>query len=141
MLSPRPTGRRDHATELAERQDIENPWTNALAQLDRVAERLHLHPALHAILRTCQRELTVRLPVLMDDGTLTVFEGYRVQHNLARGPAKGGVRYAPDVDLDEVRAMAMTMTWKCALVGVPFGGAKGGVACAPGACRSASWSG
>ena len=74
----------------------------------------------------------MRLPVLMDDETVTVFDGYRVQHNLARGPAKGGVRHAPDVDLDEVRAMAMTMTWKCALVGLPFGGAKGGVACAPG---------
>jgi glutamate dehydrogenase (NAD(P)+) len=103
----------------------------ALAQFDAAADRLGLDPTLRAILRTPWRELTVRFPVALDDGTTQVFTGYRVQHNVARGPAKGGLRYHPATDLDDVRALAMWMTWKCALVGVPFGGAKGGVTCDP----------
>jgi glutamate dehydrogenase (NAD(P)+) len=88
---------------------------------------LHLEPDLHALLRHPKRELTVNFPVKMDDGTLRMFTGYRVQHNVSLGPAKGGLRYHPEVDLDEVRALAMWMTWKCALVNLPFGGGKGGV--------------
>ncbi|HEX3245038.1 MAG TPA: Glu/Leu/Phe/Val dehydrogenase dimerization domain-containing protein, partial [Chloroflexota bacterium] len=108
-----------------------NPWQISLQQLDASARRLALIPALHQVMRTCQRELAVEVPVLRADGSTTVFPGYRIQHNTARGPAKGGIRFAPDVDDDEVRSLAMTMTWKCALVRLPFGGAKGGVACDP----------
>jgi glutamate dehydrogenase (NAD(P)+) len=86
---------------------------------------------MHEILKYPQRELTVHFPVKMENGTTNVFTGYRVQHNLARGPAKGGIRYSPLTDLDEVRALAMWMTWKCAIVDIPFGGAKGGVVCDP----------
>ena len=103
----------------------------ALTQFDAAAEHLELEPDLRAILRVPHREYTVRFPVAMDDGTVRVFSGYRVQHNVARGPAKGGLRYHPQTDLDDVRALAMWMTWKCALVDVPFGGAKGGVTCDP----------
>ena len=88
---------------------------------------LNLDPGLTEILATPKRELTVHFPVRMDDGTTRVFTGYRVQHNEARGPVKGGIRYSPIVDLDEVRALAMWMTWKCAVVNLPYGGAKGGV--------------
>lgn len=108
-----------------------NPWEMALRQLNESAARLKIDPAIHQRLSTCQRELTVHFPVRMDDGTVRIFTGYRVQHSLARGPAKGGLRYASTVSLDEVRALAMWMTWKCALVGLPFGGAKGGVVCDP----------
>src|SRR6476469_6434357 len=104
-----------------------NAWTMALTQLDGAARRLQIDPAIHARLANCQRELTVHFPVRMDDGTVRIFTGYRVQHSLARGPAKGGLRFSPAVSLDEVRALAMWMTWKCALVGLPYGGAKGGV--------------
>jgi glutamate dehydrogenase (NAD(P)+) len=103
----------------------------ALTQLDGAARRLQIDPAIHARLANCQRELTVHFPVRMDDGTVRIFTGYRVQHSLARGPAKGGLRFSPAVSLDEVRALAMWMTWKCALVGLPYGGAKGGVICDP----------
>lgn len=103
----------------------------ALTQFDAAADHLGLDQGIRAILRAPQRELTVRFPVRLDDGTVRVFKGYRVQHNVARGPAKGGLRYHPSTDLDEVRALAMWMTWKCALVNVPFGGAKGGVTCNP----------
>jgi glutamate dehydrogenase (NAD(P)+) len=103
----------------------------ALAQFDHVARLLDLDPNLRAVLRVPLRELTVNFPVEMDDGRIQVFTGYRVQHNLARGPAKGGIRYHPAVDLDEVRALAMWMTWKCAVVSLPYGGAKGGVVCDP----------
>ena len=106
---------------------------SALAQFDSAAEHLALDPELCAVLRVPQRELSVNFPVKMDDGSVRVFSGYRVQHNVARGPAKGGLRFHPQTDLDDVRALAMWMTWKCALVEVPFGGAKGGVACDPGA--------
>ncbi|MEW6225263.1 MAG: Glu/Leu/Phe/Val dehydrogenase [Chloroflexota bacterium] len=104
---------------------------SAQAQFDAAAEHLHLDPELREILRMPQREYSVRFPVKLDDGTTRVFSGYRVQHNVSRGPAKGGLRYHPETDLDDVRALAMWMTWKCALVNVPFGGAKGGVTCDP----------
>jgi glutamate dehydrogenase (NAD(P)+) len=103
----------------------------ALHQLDGAAARLRLDPAIHARLSVCQRELTLHFPVRMDDGTVRIFTGYRVQHSLARGPAKGGLRYSLGVSIDEVRALAMWMTWKCAVVGLPYGGAKGGVICDP----------
>lgn len=104
-----------------------DPLAAALAQLDAAAEALHLDAGMHQVLRSCKRELSVHFPVQMDDGSIRVFHGYRVQHNVARGPAKGGIRYHPNVSLDEVRALAMWMTWKCAVVNIPYGGAKGGV--------------
>lgn len=103
----------------------------ARAQFDAAADHLGLDPAVRAILATPWREMTVRFPVALDDGTTKVFTGFRVQHNVARGPAKGGLRYHPATDLDDVRALAMWMTWKCALLDVPFGGAKGGVTVDP----------
>ena len=106
-------------------------WDTTLQQLDEVAERIGLDPSIHRILRRPERELTVSIPVMMDDGRIEVFNGYRVQHSSARGPCKGGIRYHPSVDLDEVRALAALMTWKCAVVGIPYGGAKGGVECDP----------
>ena len=108
-----------------------SPLAAALEQFERAAEHMHLEPALREILRVPQREWTVRFPVDLDDGSTRVFTGYRVHHNVSRGPAKGGMRYFPSTDLDEVRALAMLMTWKSALMGLPFGGAKGGVACDP----------
>ena len=102
-------------------------YATALAQFDAVADRLHLEEGIRGMLRAPRRELTVNFPVHMDDGNVRVFTGYRIQHSLARGPAKGGIRYHPSVDLDEVRALAMWMTWKCAVVNIPYGGAKGGV--------------
>ena len=104
-----------------------NPWAVAQQQFDLAAERLDLDPGMRAVLREPRRELTVHFPVHMDDGSVRVFTGYRVQHNLGRGPAKGGIRYHQDVSLDEVKALAMWMTWKCAVVGIPYGGGKGGV--------------
>ncbi len=106
-------------------------WDTALAQLDDVAQRLHLDPGIHAILRQPERELTVSVPVMMDSGRIEVFTGYRIQHSSARGPCKGGFRYHPAVTLNEVKALAMLMTWKSAVVGIPYGGAKGGVRCEP----------
>ncbi|MCL4543735.1 MAG: Glu/Leu/Phe/Val dehydrogenase [Chloroflexi bacterium] len=103
----------------------------AVQQFNAVAERLGLDDGVAAILRQPHREFIVHFPVKMDDGSVQIFTGYRVQHNTVRGPAKGGIRYAPNVTLDEVRALAMWMTWKCAVVGIPFGGAKGGVSCDP----------
>jgi len=103
----------------------------ALAQLDEAAEKLNLDPGIHQRLRRPQRALVVSVPTLMDDGHLEVFTGYRVQHDSTLGPTKGGIRYHPDVTLDEVTALAMLMTWKCALMGLPYGGAKGGVCCNP----------
>ena len=103
----------------------------AVQQFDAVANRLGLDSGIAAILRQPKRELTVNFPVKMDNGTIHVYTGYRVQHNMIRGPAKGGIRFSPQVTLDEVRALAMWMTWKCAVVGIPFGGAKGGVCCDP----------
>ena len=104
-----------------------DPWATAQRQFDIAADRLDLDPALRAVLRECERELIVSVPVRMDDGSVKVFPGYRVQHNLGRGPSKGGLRYHQDVTLNEVRALAMWMTWKCAVVGIPYGGGKGGV--------------
>lgn len=108
-----------------------NPWEIALKQFDHAADKLRLDQGMRQILRVPRRQLTVSIPVRMDDGSYQVFEGYRVQHNLARGPAKGGIRYHPDVTLDEVKALAMWMSWKTAVVGIPYGGAKGGIVCNP----------
>ena len=108
-----------------------NIWAVAQEQFDNAAEQLDLDPGLRRVLRVPKRELTVNFPVTMDDGHVEVFTGYRVQHNLARGPAKGGIRYHQDVTLDEVRALAMWMTWKCAVVNIPYGGGKGGVVVDP----------
>lgn len=104
-----------------------NPLDTAIAQFESAAQRLNLDPGLRQVLATCKRELATNFPVQMDDGSIKVFTGYRVQHNLARGPAKGGIRYHPSVSLDEMRALAMWMTWKSAVVNIPYGGAKGGV--------------
>ncbi len=109
----------------------ENPFESMMSRFDRAAQLLDLDPDLYNVLRVPNRELKVYIPTRMDSGRIQVFEGYRVQHNFARGPAKGGIRYAPDVSLDEVRALAAWMTWKCAVVNVPFGGAKGGIICDP----------
>ena len=109
----------------------ENPFESMMSRFDRAATILNLDPDLYAVMRVPNRELKVYIPTRMDSGRIQVFEGYRVQHNFARGPAKGGIRYAPDVNIDEVRALAAWMTWKCAVVNVPFGGAKGGVVCDP----------
>ncbi len=108
-----------------------NPWEAQAARFDEAALRLNLDAGLTKVLRMPAREIIVHIPVSMDDGTVEVFTGYRVQHSVARGPGKGGIRYAPDVSLDEVRALASWMTWKCAVVNIPFGGAKGGVICNP----------
>ena len=115
MVTPQPT------------LEAPNVWAVAQQQFDVAAERLGLEDAMRAVLRVPKRELTVNFPVTKDDGSVEVFTGYRVHHNLARGPAKGGIRYHQDVTLDEVRALAMWMTWKCAVVNIPFGGGKGGV--------------
>ena len=109
----------------------ENPWHNAQRQFDQAAELINLDSGLRAVLREVKRQLIVSFPVKMDDGSVRVFEGYRVQHNMARGPAKGGIRYHQGVTLDEVKALAMWMTWKCAIAGLPFGGAKGGIVVDP----------
>jgi len=108
-----------------------DPWQVALEQFDIAADKLHLDPNMRGILRECQRELIVHFPVRMQDGVVKVFTGYRVQHNTSRGPGKGGIRYHPSVTLNEIKALAMWMTWKCAVVGIPYGGAKGGVICDP----------
>jgi glutamate dehydrogenase/leucine dehydrogenase len=108
-----------------------NAFETAVEQFDRAADLLELDPGLREILRRPKRQLIVSVPTKMDDGSIRVFEGYRVQHNIARGPAKGGIRYHPQVTLDEVKALASWMTWKCAVVNIPFGGGKGGVICDP----------
>ena len=108
-----------------------NPWLAAAARFDEAAAKLKLDDGMCKVLKSPAREITVNIPVQLDDGRLEVFTGYRVQHSIARGPGKGGIRFAPDVTLDEVRALASWMTWKCAVVNIPFGGAKGGVICDP----------
>jgi glutamate dehydrogenase (NAD(P)+) len=108
-----------------------NPWESAAHRFDEAAELLGLDDGMRKVLRQPAMELTVNFPVVLDDGRIEVFTGYRVQHSIARGPAKGGIRFAPDVSLDEVRALAAWMTWKCAVVNIPFGGGKGGVICEP----------
>ena len=112
--------------------DLEvNPWESASHRFDEAASKLGLDDGMRKVLRTPAMELTVNIPVALDDGRIEVFTGYRVQHSIARGPAKGGIRFAPDVSLDEVRALSAWMTWKCAVVNIPFGGGKGGVICDP----------
>jgi glutamate dehydrogenase (NAD(P)+) len=108
-----------------------NPYGFALLQFERAADKLGLNRGTREVLRNPKRQLTVSIPVKMDDGTIHVFEGFRVQHSIARGPSKGGIRYHPGVTLDEVKALAMWMTWKCAVVNIPFGGAKGGITVNP----------
>jgi glutamate dehydrogenase (NAD(P)+) len=108
-----------------------NPWEQQATRFNIAAEKLNLDEGLWRVLQQPNREIIVHIPVMMDSGQLEVFTGYRVQHSIARGPAKGGVRFAPDVTLDEVRALASWMTWKCAVVNIPFGGAKGGIICDP----------
>jgi len=108
-----------------------NPFEIAQKQFDTAADHLKLETWLRDVLRRPKRQLIVSIPTKMDDGSIKVFEGYRVQHNLARGPAKGGIRYHPSVTLDEVKALASWMTWKCATVNIPYGGGKGGVVCDP----------
>ncbi len=109
----------------------DSPWEIALRQYDRAADKLNLGPAVRDVLRQTKREVTVHFPVQLDDGSTRVFTGYRVWHNVTRGPAKGGIRFHPQADLDDMRALAMWMTWKCACVKIPYGGAKGGVTCDP----------
>jgi glutamate dehydrogenase (NAD(P)+) len=108
-----------------------NPWEAQSARFEFAARKLNLDPGLWKVLSSPAREIIVHFPVSMDDGHIEMFTGFRVQHSIARGPGKGGIRYAPDVTLDEVRALASWMTWKCAVVNIPFGGAKGGVICDP----------
>src|SRR4030067_2426427 len=108
-----------------------NPYEMALVQFDKAAAYLDLKAGIREMMRKPKRELTVNFPVKMDDHSVKIFTGYRIHHSTARGPSKGGIRYHPDVTLDEIRAQAMWMTWKCAVVNLPFGGAKGGVICQP----------
>jgi len=118
------------ATREAIKEDL-NPFEIAKQQFNIAADYLQLDPSLRQVLQSPKRQLIVSIPVKMDGGDVKVFEGYRVQHNIARGPAKGGIRYHPNVTLDEVKALASWMTWKCATVGIPYGGGKGGVICDP----------
>jgi glutamate dehydrogenase (NAD(P)+) len=108
-----------------------NPFEAQTTRFDFAAKKLNLEDGIWKILSQPAREITVHIPVSMDDGRIELFTGYRVQHSMARGPAKGGIRYSPDVTLDEIKALASWMTWKCAVVNIPFGGAKGGVICDP----------
>jgi glutamate dehydrogenase (NAD(P)+) len=117
-------------TTVSLEQEI-NPWEAQAARFDFAARKLNLEEGLWKLLRTPAREVIVHFPVTMDNGKIDMFTGFRVQHSIARGPGKGGIRYSPDVSLDEVRALASWMTWKCAVVNIPFGGAKGGVICDP----------
>lgn len=130
-IHPDPKKARPPLTEVPAPPPGESAWETALAQLDEVAELMGLAPGVHETLRNPKRALIVSVPFRMDDGSTRVYQGYRVHHNVTRGPAKGGIRYHPMVGLDEVKALAMWMTWKSAIVGIPFGGAKGGVAVDP----------
>ena len=112
-------------------QESLNPFEIAQKQFDTAAEKIGLDDGMREVLRNPKRQLIVSIPTLMDDGSVKVFEGFRVQHNIARGPAKGGIRYHPKVTIDEVKALAAWMTWKCATVNIPYGGGKGGVTCDP----------
>ncbi|HEX3157955.1 MAG TPA: Glu/Leu/Phe/Val dehydrogenase dimerization domain-containing protein, partial [Gemmatimonadaceae bacterium] len=109
----------------------ENPFEAMMARVDRAAHLLDLEPGIYKVLSHAEKEITVSVPVLMDNGEVEVFTGHRVLHNTLRGPGKGGIRFDLNVTLDEVRALAAWMTWKCAVVNIPFGGAKGGVICDP----------
>src|SRR5690349_7376129 len=117
-------------TTVSLEQEI-NPWEAQSARFNLAAQKLNLDEGLWKVLSYPAREIILHIPVALDNGQLEVFTGFRVQHSIARGPAKGGIRYAPDVTLDEVRALASWMTWKCAVVNIPFGGAKGGIICDP----------
>src|SRR3954466_7318302 len=117
--------------ETAARAEELNPFKIAQAQFETAANYLNLDESMRQVLRNTKRQLIVSVPVKMDGGETRVFEGYRVQHNIARGPAKGGIRFHPNVTLDEVKALASWMTWKCATVNIPYGGGKGGVVCDP----------
>ena len=108
-----------------------NPWEAQAARFDFAARKLNLEDDLWKVLRSPNREIIVHFPVSMDDGHIELMTGFRVHHSMARGRAKGGIRYSPDLTLDEVRALASWMTWKCAVVNIPFGGSKGGVICDP----------
>jgi glutamate dehydrogenase (NAD(P)+) len=119
------------ATAVPESHLRENPFRIAQQQLDNVARTFGIDDRLVAVLSQCKKAVEVSIPTSLDDGSVRAFTGYRVTHNIARGPSKGGIRYHPDVTLDEVKALAMWMTWKCSLMGLPFGGAKGGVVCDP----------
>jgi len=131
LASSRAVAVNDAGARPRENTDVQTALESALLQLESAARHLGLDDGLHQMLATPRRSLEVAVPLRRDDGTLQVLKGYRVQHNLSRGPAKGGVRFHPHTDLDEVRALAMWMTWKCALIGIPYGGAKGGVAVDP----------
>jgi glutamate dehydrogenase (NAD(P)+) len=109
----------------------ENPFEIARQQLRLVGQTFNIHSNLINVLQECKTSVEVSIPISLDDGSIRAFKGFRVQHNIARGPSKGGIRYHPDVTLDEVKALSMWMTWKCSLMGIPFGGAKGGVVCDP----------
>jgi glutamate dehydrogenase (NAD(P)+) len=125
-------GAESSAVEAPALVDLEvNPWESATHRFNEAAELLQLDDGMRKVLQQPAMELTVHIPVMLDDGRIEVFTGYRVQHSIARGPAKGGIRFAPDVSLDEVRALAAWMTWKCAVVNIPFGGGKGGIICEP----------
>ena len=128
MATVTPFAGSDMGSELQKELD---PLENARLQFEEAAQRLKLDPSFVQIIKEPRRATIVKLPVQMDDGTFRVFTGYRVQHSIIRGPAKGGIRYHPDVNLDEIMALAAWMTWKCAVVGIPFGGGKGGIACDP----------
>ena len=116
---------------MPEKISADSAWQTALTQFDNVSKIMLLSDDVRQLLRNFERILTVSIPVRLDNGSLSVFNGFRVQHNSSRGPYKGGVRYHPDLTLDDLKALAMEMTWKCSLVGVPFGGAKGGIICNP----------
>lgn len=109
----------------------ENPFEAMMSRFDKAAELLDLEPGLYKVLRQAEKQVIVSIPVMMDNGEVSVYEGYRVQYNTSRGPAKGGIRFDPQVTLEEVKALAAWMTWKCAVVNIPFGGSKGGVICDP----------
>ncbi len=130
-MTHRDTGSRPSSQTDTDVSGMQSAWKVALQQYDRAADLLNLGPAVRENLRYPKRETTVHFPVQLDDGSTQIFRGYRVWHNLARGPAKGGIRFHPNSDLDEIRALAMLMTWKCACVKIPYGGAKGGVTCDP----------
>lgn len=127
-MSTAPT---DSAVAGSATSDEFNPFRAMELRFDVAADHLELEAGLRKVLRMPDRELKVSVPIVMDDGRLETFEGFRVQHNFVRGPCKGGIRFAPDVNIDEVRALAAWMTWKCSIVDIPFGGAKGGVKCDP----------
>src|SRR5688572_27748900 len=130
LSHPRFPGEQAMATREAIKEDL-NPFRISKQQFTRAADFLNLDNSTREVLSNAKRQLIVSIPVKMDGGDVKVFEGYRVQHNIARGPAKGGIRYHPNVTLDEVKALAAWMTWKCATVGIPYGGGKGGVICDP----------